>query len=43
MEKIKSFKSKKDEYLNFLIFIKDETKINLLKDYFLFLKDNKYY
>ena len=42
MEKNKSFKSKKEEYLFYLnLLIKDETNINLLKDYLLFLKNNK--
>ena len=42
MEKTKSFKTKKDEYLFFLnLIIKDETNINLLKEYLLFLKNNE--
>ena len=42
MEKNKSFNSKKEEYLFYLhLLIKDETNINLLKDYLLFLKKNK--
>ena len=42
MEKEKSFKSKKEEYLFYLnLLIKDETNITLLKDYLLFLKKNE--
>ena len=42
MEKDKYFKSKKEEYLFYLnLLIKDETNITLLKDYLLFLKNNK--
>lgn len=42
IEKDKSFNSQKEEYLFYLhLLIKDETNINLLKDYLLFLKKNK--